>query len=45
MLLKGLVFPYAQGIRISQDEQRDDGAPAVAHATRDSTETKQEPCP
>jgi len=35
----------AEAAMTTQDGQRDDGAPAVADATRDSNETMREPCP
>ncbi|CQH64088.1 transcription elongation factor TFS (plasmid) [Halobacterium hubeiense] len=35
----------AEAAMTTQDGQRDDGAPAVADATQDATETMQEPCP
>ena len=37
--------PQAETAMATRDDQRDDGAPAVADATRDSGETTQEPCP
>ncbi|RLM89922.1 RPA12/RPB9/RPC11 RNA polymerase family protein [Haloarcula sp. Atlit-7R] len=35
----------AEAAMATQDAQRDDGAPAVADATQDATDTMQEPCP
>jgi DNA-directed RNA polymerase subunit M len=35
----------AEAAMAIRDGQRDDGAPAVADGTQDSTETMQEPCP
>ena len=35
----------AETAMTTQDGQRDDGAPEVADATRDATETMAEPCP
>jgi DNA-directed RNA polymerase subunit M len=35
----------AEAAMATRDAQRDDGAPAVADATRGSTETTREPCP
>jgi DNA-directed RNA polymerase subunit M len=35
----------AEAEMTTQDGQRDDGAPAVADATRESEETMEEPCP
>jgi DNA-directed RNA polymerase subunit M len=37
--------PDAEAAMATQDTQEDDGAPAVADATRDATETVREPCP
>ena len=35
----------AEAAMATRDGQRDDGAPAVADATRDAAETTREPCP
>jgi len=35
----------AEAAMTTQDGQRDDGSPDVADATRDASETIQEPCP
>ena len=37
--------PQAEAAMATQNGQRDEGAPAVADATQDSTETMQESCP